>query len=366
MKCIRIKFQLLLVVFSFICLISFSQESAKDKGRILKFSYVTSVGKFVARVPLTEPLDKTPYITNELLIGFQTTGKKYWHNALNYPNYGIGLYSGKYLENYKGSLWGSFLYIDLPIIAKEKQTFKLSLGLGGVLHCNSYDIKNNPDFMLTSSYANVYSHITIGYNYSFNKHLDMGLGVTFQHFSNGGWQYPNPGMEMLSGQLTVAYTPKEYTPIKKIAQNPTHEREKWTICYVAGVNGSSTNYSTKYFNTTFSASYSPIRKPCYDFGIGLDITYNGHLIEQFSTTDEIPNRYLMNNGIFISNELIAGKCRLGFQIGTRIYSKIEYDLPIYERITLRYQFIKKSFLHFGIKLNGGKSEFLEWGIGMRL
>ena len=358
--------QLIQIYLLLLCTNVFSQKQSEDNQYIPKISYIPYIGKFVARTSTTKALDNTPYIAQEFQIGIQTTGKKYWHSALNYPSYGIGIYNGMFLENYKGAFWGSFLYIDLPIFTAPKQSIDITLALGSVINCNNYNITDDPDFLQHSSYANVYSKIVFSYKYAISDHLNVGGGVRFQHFSNGGWQYPNPGMEMLSAQISVNYIPKKHTIKKSQQKEPPKRTDQWTICYVVGQSGSPTDYSTKYLNTTASIAFSAIRKPCYDFGIGVDYTYNGHLVENFPNMNNIPISYLTSNGIFISNELITGKCRLGLQIGSRIISKAEYSSPIYERLTLRYQFAKKTFVHFGIKLNLGRSEFLEWGVGYKI
>lgn len=355
-----------LIVFSLLFSLSIdtTAEDHQPTQANLKFSSSTYYGSYIARPETMLPFDQTPYIGQELRVGYQTDGKQYWHQALNYPYYGLGLYTGKYLDNYKGNLYGGFLFIDIPILTFGKSSIETSLGMGVTLHCNSYNIPEDPTFMQGSSYANVYSHIALGYLYTINSHFNVGGGVRFQHFSNGGWQYPNNGLEMPSAEVKVQYTPKGITKTSN-SKTPQTEGLPLTLCYVAGISGSDVNLNEKFFNTTLSLAYNAIEKPCYGLSIGLDATYNGYINEEQSPST-VSNYDVYSSGLFVSNELIAGRCRIGLQVGTYIYNGQAFISPLYERLTIRYQIKKKPFLHFGIKLNGANSQFLEWGFGYKL
>lgn len=340
-----------------------ADEDNNNKGD-LKFSYSSYYGNYIARPEPMMPFDASPYLGQELKVGYQTNGKQYWHQALNCPYYGFGLYTGKYLTNYKGSLFGGFLFIDIPVLTIGKSSLETSVGMGVTLNCNNYDIPDYPDFMQGSSYANVYSHIALGYLYKVNSHFNIGAGVRFQHFSNGGWQYPNNGLEMTSGEIKLQYTPQAMEQYAK-SKTTQAENHPLTICYVAGISGNDVDLNEKYFNTSLSVAYDIIKKPCYALACGVDATYNGYINMEQSPLDVSPYD-IYSSGIFVSNEIIAGQCRLGLQVGTYIYNGKSFMAPLYERLTIRYQIQDRSFVHFGIKLNGPNSQFLEWGFGYRI
>lgn len=318
----------------------------------------------MGRVAELEPIKGTPYLGQELLFGYQSDGNRPCHSSLNNPYYGVGVYTGMFKDRVMENMYAGFLFIDISIIELNKSSVNVLLALGLALNCNQFTIPGDPDFLENSSFANVYSHVALAYQYPLSKNLDLGFGFRFQHISNGGWQYPNPGYEMVSAQVSLSYLAldktleKPYVPMKK------KDHEIATVVTV-GVNGSTEDSEKKYFNTSFSTAYSVIRRPCYAFATGLDVTYNGSLIEE-STNSETSTSDLIYYGAFISNELIFQKMRIGVQVGTHLYSSLDLGLPIYERIIMRYCFVPRSFLHFGIKLNGGKSESLEWGIGLLL
>jgi len=326
-----------------------------------RFTYSPYVGQLLGRDPELARLRDTPYFGQELLFGFQTSGADSRHAALNYPYYGLGLYYGAYGNDVIENAYAAFLFLDVPLLKGEKSSFNIAAAMGLALNCNQYTFDDDPGFLETSSYANVYSHISLSYHYNVTPRLDLGVGARFQHFSNGGWQYPNHGMEMASVQLSVSYLP-DLKGVSKALVSLSDKKHEFITVVSVGVNGSEVNYDKKFFNSTLSTAYSFIRKPSYALGAGLDVTYNGSLAE-YDPLTAVGSDNLVYGGMFVSNELIFQKTRIGVQLGTYLWGDPNFESSIYERLILRYQFIPQSFLHFGIKLNGDKSECLEWGIG---
>lgn len=355
----------LTALFLLINFCSYATEADKDDGKgDMKFSYSSYYGKYFARPEPMLPFNDTPYLGHELKLGYQTNGQQYWQQALNYPYYGFGLYTGKYLKNYQGSLFGGFIFIDIPVLVFDRSSLVTSLAMGTTLNCNKYDIPDHPTFMQGSSYANVYSHVTLNYMYKLNPHFNVGAGIRFQHFSNDGWQYPNNGLEMVSAEIKVEYTPK-ISPKKKVSKPLPIDKKHFTLCYVAGICGENVNLDKKYFNTSISIAYNAIENPCYALSFGLDGTYNGYVNLEQTPVGMSPHD-VYTSGIFISNEMITGKISFGIQIGAHMYNRKSIISPIYERLFIRYKVKSRSFVHFGIRANEFNSQFLEWGFGYRL
>lgn len=326
-----------------------------------RFTYSPYVGQLLGRDPEVARLRDTPYLGQEFLIGYQTGGANSQCVALNNPYYGVGVYYGAFGKDIVENIFASFIFLDVPVLKGQKSSFNIAAAMGLALNCNQYTFDDDPTFLEHSSYANVYSHISLSYHYLISPRMDVGVGARFQHISNGGWQYPNHGMEMASVQLSVSYVPR-IKEVHKVLSPFEEKKHEFITVLSVGINGSETNFDKKFFNSTVSTAYSLIRKPCYALGGGLDVTYNGSLAEYESLT-AVGSDNLFYGGMFVSNELIFQKTRLGVQIGTYIFGDPNFKSSIYERLILRYQFTRKTFLHFGIKLNGDKSECLEWGIG---
>ena len=266
------------------------------------------------------------------------------------------MYEGDAVED----VFSGFLFIDIPILHYKKSYFSVAAAMGLALNCNQYHFAEEPTFMQTSSYANVYSHIVLSYHYQPTSQIDVGLGGRFQHFSNGGWQYPNHGMEMASVQVSLSYlfsSQKYERPFRHFLIRSM----SLFLCLLLGFLDQKHNYKDQYLYTNLSFGYSVVRRPFYAFGAGVDFTYNAALEERFSSSYTATDAIYA--GVFISNELLFRDVRLGVQVGTHVYDKVKFSVPVYERLILRYQMFERTFLHFGIKLNGGKSECLEWGLG---
>ncbi len=321
-----------------------------------RFTYSPYWGQLLGRNVENSSIDKKPYFGQEFLIGVQTGGDDPRHSALNFPYYGVGLYSGMYgdvMEN----IYAGFFFIDIPVVKFKKMSLNVAAAMGVALNCSRYTF--DPDFLAHSSYVNVYSHLSLSYHYALTPNLDVGIGGRFQHFSNGSFQHPNFGNEMFSTQLSISYMPKMKS-LEFSLPPLSDKKDEWISVLSVGINGSKTDFDKKYFYANTSLAYSFIKRKCYALGVGAEVTYNGSLeqeLDQYSQMD------LMYGGFFISNELIFQKVRFGFQFGTPVFNQVEFKAPYYERLVLRYQFIPEAFLHFGIKINADESECLEWGIG---
>lgn len=328
-----------------------------------RITYAPYSGYLLGRAPEISRLQGIPYLGQELLLGFQASHTSTSYQALNAPYYGLGLHYGMYQGTEVGDVFSGFLFFDLPLWRNGKSSISTMAAMGLALHCNQYDFADEPDFMETSSYANVYSHISLSYHYQLSSQFDLGIGGRFQHFSNGGWQYPNHGMEMASAQLSISYT-ADSKPIWKKNQGVEEKKHAWIPLVSFGLSGSERDFETQYWYTNLSLAYSVVRRPFYALGFGVDVAYNAALEERFA--GEFNTIDAIYSGVFVSNELLFRDVRFGLQVGVHAFDNVDFSLPVYERLILRYHYVPQSFLHFGIRMNGGKSECLEWGIGFVL
>ena len=71
-------------------------------------------------------------------------------------------------------------------------------------------------------------------------------------------------------------------------------------------------------------------------------------------------------GLFVGHELLINKISLEAQIGYYVYQPFKKDIPVYDRVGMKYYFNKNIFGGFTIKTHLFLAEALEFGIGYRL
>ena len=70
--------------------------------------------------------------------------------------------------------------------------------------------------------------------------------------------------------------------------------------------------------------------------------------------------------VFVGYELFINKISFEFQFGAYVYRPFDEDMPIYERLGVKYYFTKQVFSSLSLKTHGSKAEAIEYGIGVRL
>jgi hypothetical protein len=79
-----------------------------------------------------------------------------------------------------------------------------------------------------------------------------------------------------------------------------------------------------------------------------------------------PNTDYKRVGVFIGHELFINRISLEAQVGYYVYQPFKKDIPVYDRVGIKYYFTDKIFGGFMIKTHMFLAEALEFGIGVRL
>jgi hypothetical protein len=151
-----------------------------------------------------EPIES--FQSLRLEFGWQTDGSKDWHHEYNFPTFGIGLY-GADLNNDEElgtptSLYGFFTW---PLKRAGQWKYNFELAFGFTNDWQPYDPVNNPKNTAMGLGRSV--HIELGANveYRFSERWSAIAGITGTHFSNGGTQRPNNGLNQVGPILFLKY-----------------------------------------------------------------------------------------------------------------------------------------------------------------
>lgn len=343
-----------------------SGQEEKHKYFVPKIEYQGYVGMLlIHREAMQDMKVSKPYLGQEIRMGVQTVGKSYWEEIFKYPTYGVGFYTGFFNNDIIGNPMALYGFMEIPFVRKKDHYWSTSWGVGASFHMNEYSETKNSENVAIATDLNVYVDFNTVYKYRISKRFELGGGVKVQHFSNGAIKHPNLGLNMLSGQMSVAYYPgKTVEKFYKPAVEVKKKKYEFTAMYAGGFSAISKEDPTKYYNSVISLSASKIHSFKRNFGVGVDVFYNEFLKMNEDINYDGSTSDLMSYAGYLSTDLVANKFRMVVQLGVYLWRKVDYDIPIYERVALRYYIIPNLFANVSIKAHGAKAQYLEWGLGV--
>jgi hypothetical protein len=79
-----------------------------------------------------------------------------------------------------------------------------------------------------------------------------------------------------------------------------------------------------------------------------------------------PNTDYKRVGVFVGHELFINRISLEFQVGYYVYQPYKFDIPIYDRLGMKYYITKNIFTGLSIKTHIFLAEAMEFVVGMRI
>ena len=305
----------------------------------------------------------------------KTHGKEAWQSLYNYPDYG-----GYFLyQDFKNEILGKNYAIGAHYnfyFLNRKLMFKIAQGVAMTTHpYNKYTNSKNRAF--GSKYMGNTNFMVNFKKDNIVEGFGIETGFFFTHFSNGRFKSPNSGINTYGIHLGVNYNFDKkplYTKQDSIvAKTKFTERIKYNAVFRYGVNESQVIGSGQkpFYHFGCYADKRISRKSALQLGTDLFVTTS---IKEYIRYRSIayPYENLDANtdykrvGVFIGHELFINKISLETQVGYYVYRPFDLDIPIYDRLGMKYYWTPKIYSGIGVKTHGFLAEAVEFGIGVRL
>ena len=231
-----------------------------------------------------------------------------------------------------------------------------------------YDSISNPMNLVIGGGMTVHLNIGVFAFYPLTKNLDFGAGMSFIHFSNGGFERPNRGFNIYSPSVELKYHINSRPNVRSI-DLPERSKRYNELYIMAGYGDHQLvehELDTNYFAVTgLSAIYSTQLSNAFKLGFGADFNYWMGLTALPDGTMGPRNFDNLTIGLLIQPEFIVGKLTLVSGIG--IYARhLDFGdfKQSYQRLGVRYDFYKN--FSFGVNvraINFILAEFFEFNIG---
>lgn len=304
----------------------------------------------------------------------RTSGSKEWHHAYNYPDYG-----GYFLhqdfksqplgQNYSvGALYNFYFW---------NRNLKFQLSQGIAYTTNPYDKVDNSKNKAFGSRLMGNTNIGLAFDEQ-NLFENFGLhaGFLLTHYSNSRLKSPNSGINTYALSLGVNYNfAEDFKRQPDTIQTKKSYKEpiRYNFVLRSGVNESPIINSGQFnfYHIGFYVDKRINRKSALQLGTELFLTksieeYIKYYAVAYPEAGASADTDYKRIGVFIGHELLINKISLEVQVGFYAYQPFKKDIPIYDRVGIKYYFTDKLFGGFSLKTHLFLAEALEFGVGYRI
>jgi hypothetical protein len=317
------------------------------------------------------PLEKFRFFSLKAL--WQNPGYQNWQRVYKGPYYGVGInfndfYNAKEI-GYPFSIYG---ILGVPVLRLKRVEFFTEFQYGISQRWQIYKSNKNPYNNVIGGNLNM--HLKIGLNtfIAISKNVDIGSGISFLHFSNGGVKRPYKGFNIYAPFVELKYH-FGHRPNTRQMPSPlqmTHSDDLFLkISHGNHQLNENQPDSAKYYPIVgIGATYSNQLSNALRMGYGLDINYWWGLNAQ---ADGSTGPYSLDNftlGAIIQPELILGRLTLVGGVGIYAFHKDYGNFKrFYQRIGARFNIYKNLSVGVNVRATRFKhAEFIEFVLGYRI
>jgi hypothetical protein len=369
---VRLVLFILLMKFSGL----YSQENQVSKHYpfvSLKYGYgnVIPTTDFVkGENQLKKPISNYQFTT--VKIGWQNPGYKDWQKVYKGPVYGIGFYVADFFRpDEMGKPKAAFGFLGIPILRLEKILFLTEFQYGMAWNWNHYDPDSNPENLAIGSPITVYLDIGLNASFHLNQYFDLSGGISFTHFSNGGFERPNRGVNLFSPHVEVKYFVNGRPDLSSI-QKPEKLNRTNELYFMLGYGDHQMvehELDTNYFAVGgVGVFYTMQHSNAFRSGPGVDFNFWWALTALEDGSHGKVGWDNLTIGLIYQPELIVGRLALtgGFGIYARHKGYGNFN-QTYQRLGARFHLTKNISLGVNVRaVNFMLAEFLEFNTGYRM
>lgn len=282
-----------------------------------------------------------------------------------------------------GNPVSAFLFQGARIATLAKRlSLNYEWNLGLTFGWNPYDAETNPDNRVIGSKVTAYIDADFYLAYRLSPWMDVNVGASVSHYSNGNTSYPNGGLNTLGARLSLAY----YFNRKAAANEKSHDLPvfhrhwsydlllfgAWRRCGVQWDDG----YNIYLVPGTFCVvgfNFSPMYNISHWFKAGASLDY----VYDRSTNLYFPDGALdMDNltapsatkqmavGLSARAEFVMPYFSINLGIGTNVINGNDDFSGIYEMLALKIHIFRGSFINIGYCLSDFRyPNYLMLGVG---
>ncbi len=304
----------------------------------------------------------------------QTNGTKDWHKLYNMPYVGLAYnFSDFGNKQQLGQAHSIYPFIVFPLFNKHKISTNLQFAAGVSWLTKHFDIHKNMYNIAIGSHLNAYLNFNVNFDIDISNNFHLFTALGFTHFSNGGTQHPNKGINIIAANAGVKYLINNNIQIannEDFNEIKFNKKNYYSIIVAGGLKTLEPARTKKYFVSSFQVNAERQISRKSRLGIGIDL-FNDNSVVDYLRFKKIvePNTKLGKTkdnyyaGGHVSYDLVFGKTSFTIQTGFYFWQKAKSFQNMYNRFGIKYRFSEHFMANLTLKTFWAAADFAEWGVG---
>ena len=346
----------LLFVFNLIFYVSYTQSDVYGIEGRYKSGFLLAHRGVMAHLP------QHMAHTTEISLYRKPGGNKNWHKAYNYPQHGMTFIFGSVGNNdVLGYLFGSYGYIELPIVKRNDFLLDWKFGFGVAYSSKKYDPISNPKNAAIGSHINALGCLGVRASYFFNRQK-LTLGVDMTHFSNGAYKVPNLGVNVPFVSIGYGHDIVSFKRDSTLFQDDFNR--KWNFGITAIASAKQLNLNTDRHYPVYAMDLFARKNFTQKAGLELAMNFVSNQSLRETNSNEMPSQKdILQMGLYAAYILPMDCFHFVFGMGAYVKNKLMPSDPLYHRIGMRYIFNNGIHAHMVLKTHYARADYFELGIG---
>jgi len=365
---------ILIVFFTVFSILEVSGKSDPDGQGIQPWGFGTRINYgTIFRFSETQPmLGYTNLQALELYVNKQTFGNDTWSEYYNYPEIELGFNAYRF-NMYKefGCMFSLGPSIKYYLLKKERSSLIFSAGLAVNYATTVYDREENPINRAIGAHWNLEIRGALIYRYALSQNWLLTSSLAYRHMSNGAYQKPNQGQNLMMLGLGAIYIPpKKEVGFQKSDPKYYTERIRVHMMFNHGWKHIHSWMDTVDHVSMLTLSASKRVSMVNSVVVGFDGIYdNSTYHEDWWITGEKGEKSDYDNrraGLFGGLIFHFGNLSAEFDFGAYIYLPHYLHSRVYQKYGFSYHFYDHVFLHGALVAHRGKADHVQFGIGITI
>lgn len=320
--------------------------------------------------------------------GWQTNGRHLWHEANNYPRYGIGLHYMRVLRrNELGHPIAIYGFVEGNLIRWDFLQVNTYASLGMATGMKYWDPKAPLPNDIFATPVNVFSEVGAGLSLRLRKHLWIEPGIRLTHISNGNTREPQKGVNVFGYRLGLRWVPGEEVFAKRNLKDlqkqeiPKNELYGFMGITTRQVEFNASNddwppetYGWNFLMLNVFAGYNRVVNHRFKYGAGLDFFYDGTngikaaVLEGRVEKNVIPFEDKLGTSVFLTGENSIDRLSIYMGLGYILLRKQYFKSTprLEQRLGVKYHLNDHLFVGLNVRAyNFSAAKALELNVGYR-
>lgn len=283
-----------------------------------------------------------------------------------------------------GNIYSLYGYFDRPFLTVGGFSLGYSGEFGlGFVFSRRYNPDTNPWNVMISSPVNAHISLGLQAQYALSRRFDVGIGLFFNHHSNGAVTFPNYGLNAF--ELAMRVGMKSPRRVEKQPLEPEDDgfkrRFQFAVQFSGGIMSNEASQlktleekgtweNDRYFKYSFqvNAFYRYARTQASGLGFDLYVT---PFCDKIAESDGQGLKYdPVSCGISVLHEMSYRDFSLMVGLGRYLHHNdgLEQAQVLYQMVTLKYYFPKAADIYLGIVLKAHRfraAESIQFCLGKR-